>query len=59
MTFGQGKSGNEYVKNANIRKALSLAIDRGGLRGPGFYHRRRGQPASQHLDLQGLDQGQR
>ena len=31
MTFGQGKSGNEYVKNANIRKALSLAIDRGGL----------------------------
>ena len=31
MTFSQGKSGNEYVKNANIRKALSLAIDRGGL----------------------------
>ena len=31
MEFGQGKSGNEYVKNANIRKALSLAIDRGGL----------------------------
>lgn len=29
MDFGQGKSGNEYVKNANIRKALSLAIDRG------------------------------
>ena len=46
MTFGQGKSGNEYVKNANIRKALSLAIDRGGLRGPGFYHLRRGQPAN-------------
>ncbi|ADY84539.1 hypothetical protein ME0901_11870 [Lactobacillus delbrueckii subsp. bulgaricus] len=53
MTFGQGKSGNEYVKNANIRKALSLAIDRGGLVSTIY------GGASQHLDLQGLDQGQR
>ncbi|MDD6385755.1 peptide ABC transporter substrate-binding protein [Lactobacillus equicursoris] len=31
MEFGQGTKGNKYVKNANIRKALSLAIDRKGL----------------------------
>ena len=31
MEFGQGKGGSSYVKNANIRKALALAIDRKGL----------------------------
>lgn len=31
MEFGQGKGGSSLVKNANIRKALALAIERKGL----------------------------